>query len=394
MKIAYINADPEVPVFGNRGCSVHVQEVLLAMLRRGDEVHLFTSRIGDEAPPHITALQIHPLPKIPRGEAATRERAALDNNDALRKALEREANKGAFDLVYERYSLWSCAGMDYACEQKIPCVLEVNAPLLEEQISARTLINRAAAEDIAMRAFRAATVITAVSRQLGHVLEQHPSARGKVHVIPNAVNAERFMSVNPSLPKNGSFVIGFVGTLRASQGLTKLIEAFAVVAEQSPRPQLLIVGDGPDREPLDREIAARDLISRVRFTGSVAPEAVPGLLASMDAAVAPYPALTQFYGSPLKVYEYMAAGLPIVASRIGQIEELIEDGQTGLLVPPGDAAELARALSRLEFEPKLREHLGTTAQNAVWDHTWANLLEYTLSLALPQPAVEPVLSPA
>jgi glycosyltransferase involved in cell wall biosynthesis len=264
--------------------------------------------------------------------------------------------------------------------------------LLEEQVSSRTLINRAAAEDIAMRAFRAATVITAVSRQLAHVLEQHPSARGKIHVIPNAVNAERFMSVNPSLPKNGAFVIGFVGALRASQGLTKLIEAFAVVAEQSPRPQLLIVGDGSDREQLDREIAARDLVSRVRFTGSVAPESVPGLLASMDAAVAPYPALAQFYGSPLKVYEYMAAGLPIVASRIGQIEELIEDGETGLLVPPGDGAELAKALSRLEFEPKLREHLGTAAQNAVWDHTWANLLEYTLSLALPQPAAEPVLS--
>ena len=69
-----------------------------------------------------------------------REEAALANNDALRQTLEREANKGAFDLVYERYSLWSCAGMDYACEQKLPCVLEVNAPLLEEQVSARTRI--------------------------------------------------------------------------------------------------------------------------------------------------------------------------------------------------------------------------------------------------------------
>lgn len=386
MKIAYINADPDVPVFGNTGCSVHVQEVLIAMLQRGDDVHLFTTRIGDEVPPDVTALQIHPLPKIPRGDAGERERAALANNDALREALAREAVKGAFDLVYERYSLWSCAGMDFACENNILSVLEVNAPLLEEQTSSRTLINRAAAEDVTMRAFRAATLITAVSRQLAYVLEQHPSARGKVQVVPNAVNAERFISASPSLPKNGAFVIGFVGTLRASQGLTKLIEAFDLVAEQSAHAQLLIVGDGPEREHLDREVAARDLISRVRFTGSVAPESVPGLLASMDVAVAPYPALAQFYSSPLKLYEYMAAGLPIVASRIGQIEELIEDGETGLLLPPGDAAELAKALSRLEFDAETSARLGAAAQNAVQDHTWGNLLEYVLSLVAPQTA--------
>jgi glycosyltransferase involved in cell wall biosynthesis len=393
MKIAYINADPDVPVFGNRGCSVHVQEVLLAMLQRGDEVHLFTTRIGDEAPPNVTALQIHPLPKIPRGDAAARERAALANNDALREALAREADESAFNLIYERHSLWSCAGMDFAYEQSIPCVLEVNAPLLEEQVSSRTLINRAAAEDVAMRAFRAATVITAVSRQLAHVLEQHPSVRGKIHIVPNAVNAERFASASPSLPKNGAFVIGFVGTLKASQGLPKLIEAFALVAEQSSRAQLLIVGDGPEREPLDRQIAARELIQRVRFTGSVAPESLPGLLASMDVAVAPYPALAQFYCSPLKLYEYMAAGLPIVASRIGQIEELIEDGETGLLLPPGDVAELARTLCKLESDATTRSRLGATAQNAVQDHTWANLLEYTLSLALPQTTAQPMVTP-
>src|SRR4051812_19246407 len=192
MKIAYINADPGVPVFGNTGCSVHVQEVLLAMLQRGDEVHLFTTRLGDEVPPDITALQIHPLPKLPKSDASARERAGMAANDALRDALAREANKAPFNLIYERYSLWSCAGMDYAGEQNIPSVLEVNSPLLEEHVSYRTLINRGAAEDVAMRAFRAATVITAVSRQLAHVLEQHPSARGKIHVVPNAVSPERF----------------------------------------------------------------------------------------------------------------------------------------------------------------------------------------------------------
>src|SRR5205085_1900093 len=84
MKIAYINADSDVPVFGTKGCSVHVQEVLLAMLRRGDEVHLFTTRVGDETPHETTRLTVHLLPGSPRADLPTRERFALAANETLR----------------------------------------------------------------------------------------------------------------------------------------------------------------------------------------------------------------------------------------------------------------------------------------------------------------------
>jgi hypothetical protein len=139
MKIAYINADPGVPVFGTTGCSVHVQEVVLAMLKCGAEVHLFSARMGDEAAADFSGLHIHPLPPPARGDEAARENAALAANDALRSALEREAEQGAFNLVYERYSLWSCAGMEFAREREIKSVLEVNAPLIEEKCNERTL---------------------------------------------------------------------------------------------------------------------------------------------------------------------------------------------------------------------------------------------------------------
>src|SRR5262249_53202779 len=82
---------------------------------------------------------------------------------------------------------------------------------------------------------------------------------------------------------------------------------------------LLIVGDGPERPRLEADLCARGLRELTQFTGSVDSDEVPGLLASMEVAVAPYPKLASFYFSPLKVYEYMAAGLPIVASRIGQL---------------------------------------------------------------------------
>lgn len=314
---------------------------------------------------------------------------SLAMNETLRTALNRESEKGVFDLVYERYSLWSHAGMEFAAEQHIASVLEVNAPLIEEHTAQRTLENRAAAEDVAMRAFRSANVITAVSRELGHILEQHPSARGKIHVVPNAVNPSRFRDATPSLEKDGKFVIGFVGTLRASGGFNTLIESFTNAAQQLPSARMIIVGDGPAREHLHREFAARGVIDRVTFAGAVLPEDIPGYLASMDVAIAPYPPVNRFYSSPLKLYEYMAAGLPIVASRIGQVAEIIEDGATGILIPPGNAVLFASALIRLYMQPELRRRLGSAARNAVRDHTWDQVVHYVLSRT-GSPAVAPL----
>ena len=105
-------------------------------------------------------------------------------------------------------------------------------------------------------------------------------------------------------------------------------------------------------------------------------------MASMDAAVAPYPEQKNFYFSPLKVYEYMAAGLPVVASRVGQVEELIAGGENRLLVSPGDPASLAVALHWLRRDPRLRSQLGEAARETVFQHhTWDAVARRALSLA-------------
>ena len=274
--------------------------------------------------------------------------------------------------------------MEFARDCGVPGVMEVNAPLIEEQAQYRVLVDRAAAEQTANRAFSAATALLAVSDEVAAWLECFPAARGKIHVVPNGVRPERFPDkLTPTQPApEAVLTVGFVGTLKAWHGLSVLVEAFGILHAHLPQTRLLIVGDGPEREKTVADLRARDLSDAVLFTGAVAPEEVPGLLASMDVAVAPYPALDHFYFSPLKVYEYMAAGVPVVASAIGQLRELIQQEISGILVPPGDAAALAQALERLFKDPVLRTRLGYQARKTVLAHyTWDAIVGRILTLA-------------
>ena len=383
MNIAYVTADADAPVFGSRGCSVHIQETLRAILRKGDMVDLFAGGYGGPINAEFSSLRMFSVAPARAATPADVERAAIAANSTLREVLSNRHFEQPFSFVYERYSLWSHTGMEFAREKDIPGILEVNAPLLDEVNRRHLLIHRAAAEDATMRAFRAATVIVVGSQQLAHIVQQHPSASDKVRIIPNGVDPQRFGDVVPTIPrKEGEFVIGFTGELRPWQGLSSLISAFALVVDALPHCRLLLVGDGPDREALEREVAAKGLRDVVRFVGAVPPHAVPGFLASMDVAVAPYPHLAGFYASPLKIFEYMAAGLPIVASRIGQVREVLTHGCTGILVTPGNREELAETLYTLEQDPAKRAEMGAAARvQAAMSHGWDETIGQILGLA-------------
>ena len=394
MRIAYVSSDLGVPIFGRKGCSIHAQEVLAALLRGGAEVELFTTHGEGERPQDLESIALHALQRPPKGDPAAREQAALAGNALLRNELMRS---GSFDLIYERYSLWSFAGMEFARERHVPGLLEVNAPLIDEQAQYRVLVDRAAAERSAERAFRAATALLAVSDEVAAWLESFPAARGKISVTPNGVRPERFPAdLKPSLPSPaGTFTVGFVGTLKAWHGLSVLVEAFAQLRASHPAARLLVVGDGPERERLGGDLAQRGLESAAHLTGAVAPAAVPGLLASMDIAVAPYPRLDAFYFSPLKLFEYMAAGRAVVASGIGQVAKIIESGLNGILVPPGDARALADALAGLLSNPILRSRLGSAARETVLrSYTWDEVAARILQLATRTPAKPAHPSPA
>jgi glycosyltransferase involved in cell wall biosynthesis len=359
-RVAYVCADPGVPVFGTKGASVHVQEVLRQLVRRGAEVVLVCARTDGPPPADLTGVRVVPLPRSRSRELARRELDLLAADAGLGPLLARH---GPFDLVYERYSLWSRGAMAYARSTGTPGVLEVNAPLPEEQAAHRGLVHRAAALEVLGSVLGQADAVVCVSEPVAAWARRHAPTRARLHVVPNGVDLDR---VTPGPEPAGPFTVGFVGTLKPWHGVDVLVRAASLVTDV----RLLLVGDGPQREAIEELAGRLGTSDRVEVTGAVPPVAVPEHLHRMHAAAAPYPTADGYF-SPLKVFEYLAAGLPVVASRAGQLPALLTDRADALLVPPGDVAALAGAVRLLRDDPALRARLGQAARTTAGGHSWA-----------------------
>jgi alpha-maltose-1-phosphate synthase len=384
MRVAYICADPGVPVFGTKGASVHVQEIIRAWRNAGAHVTVYCAREGSLRPADLRDLDVVEI-RPATAEGAARERV-IEN---AARDLARQVVRDGCGLAYERYSLFSTALSHVVLSLGVPAVLEVNAPLIEEQQLYRQLWNVGAAENALRSNAGIAGVVACVSSPVVEwVTGRVPEAR--TLLAPNGVNVQRVGPRGPHRPNPHHLTVAFVGTLKPWHGVPILLDAVALANSMagSDRQQWTarVIGDGPGRAAL--EARASGLGIRAEFTGAVAPESVPELLGQCDAAAAPYPlpnAAQADYFSPLKVYEYMAAAMPIVASRVGQIPDILDDGRTGLLVPPGETAAFAQALLALGQDPGLRQELGANARaKAVQCFSWDQVLA-GISAAL-QPA--------
>jgi glycosyltransferase involved in cell wall biosynthesis len=198
-----------------------------------------------------------------------------------------------------------------------------------------------------------------------------------VTVIPNGVDRVQ----DPGGPSGAQTRILFVGRLAEQKNVALLLHAFAAISRKEAH--LQIAGDGPLRDSL--EILADDLqlSGRVTFSGWLDRSEMPGLYRRSTLLILP----SHYEGMSNAVLEAMAAGLPVIATAVEGIGELIADGQTGIIVPPGDAPALARAMDRLLDDATLREQLGTRAREHVercfsWD---AAAQAYLRLLPLPQP---------
>jgi glycosyltransferase involved in cell wall biosynthesis len=382
MRIAYVCADGGIAVFGDKGASVHITAMAGAFGRIGHAVRVLCARSGAGSADFPVEQVSADLP--PPDDRAGKERGHIATAAAIEARLVALHRDWPFDLIYERYSLWSTAGVRAGRRLDVPVVVEVNAPLVTEQAAFRSLVLEPEARAIEAEVFGHADALAVVSNELVAYVTAKGAVPARVHVIRNAVDTVRFAphvqrAAVPGIADD-AFVVGFSGSLKAWHGLDTLLPAFGALRHVLPRAHLLVVGEGPRAPWVEGYAAGAGLDDAVTLTGWVGHDDLPGLIARMDVATAPYPAAEGHYFSPLKLYEYLAVGRPVVASRIGQTAQVLGGTGAALLIAPGDPAALTRALLQVAQDRDLAAELARNAAAQGRRHDWTDNARAVMAL--------------
>jgi glycosyltransferase involved in cell wall biosynthesis len=408
MKILYLCPDLGIPVLGRKGASVHVRAMVNAFGEAGHSVILASSLLNKspwEEPSAIDARLLHLPPANDVVEAcltvkAFNETLGLEDslpgelrrilhNQNLISLLKRRFESDPPAFIYERASLYATAGISLGRELNIPVLVELNAPLaVEQSVYRATALGELAAQAERWMLSRADAVF-AVSGPLRDYVVSLGVEPQRIHVLPNGVDQALFKP-GPADPRirarwglTDGPVLGFVGGLRPWHGVEVLAPLLDRMCERHRHAQMVIVGNGPLRGMLEQDLRERNLTRRVLFTGALPHEEIAGLIRQFDIALAPYSKPDHvFYFSPLKIFEYMACGVPVVAAGLGQNTELVKNYETGLLYPPGDIDELTSACEKLLADLNLRKRLGHAAAQEIHGHyTWGHNVASVVALA-------------
>ena len=287
-----------------------------------------------------------------------------------------------YEICHEHQGDFSVGAAVSCARLGIPYILTVSAPpFLELKLfnkSYRGLQAWVASREARLVYNIAKKIICVSTSSKQQLIDEWQVDPGKIVVMPNGVDIELFgqkidsKNVRAKYGLDSESIVGFVGGFQEWHGIDLLLKSFTKVLNQIPDARLLLVGDGPARPEIEKWIADLDLESKVTITGYVPQNKVPELLAVIDVAVIPYPRFPkELWFSPLKMYEYMAAGKAIVASKYGQIADVLEDGQTGILVQPGNVDEMTKGIIQLLEDDNLRSQLGSNASvQAQSHHSW------------------------
>ena len=340
---------------------VHIGEMVAALRGLGHEVHVVGLAAADSAGARrdwIERLRSR-LPQF------LFELASVASNGVEYFGVRRALRAYRPDFVYKRHARHDVAALLAARRAGVPSVLEVNCLFTApgyQQFEPLALPSIAAA--LERRAMRLASVVLAVSTPLARQISQLSGVASEVMANgadPRAFDPDRADSslVRSRYGLGGGFVIGWTGVLRDWHGLELLLEAL----ERLPEARLLVVGDGPARPALETAAAVAGVLDRLVITGRIPHHEMPAHVAAMDVAVVAHERTG--VASPMKLLEYMAMAKPVVAPRLDNIRDVVDDGRNGLLFSPGDAADLARVLSNLRQDRALATQLGRAARATV-----------------------------
>ena len=377
LEIVYMRATPG-PGTQLGGAASHINGFINAALQEGARIQLVSND-------QIAGLDENKTPlKIiwPKPIGTTRAAFDLYNNLLFTHTAAAEIKRRQPDFIYQRYSRFSWAGVEASLRAGRPLFLEYNGSEVWvgrywDRTGMLGLLERY--ERLNLRAAARVFVVSEVERE--NLLRAGVEDE-RIVVNPNGVDAERF---RPGIGgtrmreemgvEEDERLVGFVGTFGPWHGVVALAEAIKLIPKEQ-RVRFLLVGSGSLRAEVERILREGDRVERVILTGAVEHEKVPALLDACDVLVSPHVPLedgSAFFGSPTKLFEYMAMGKGIVASRLGQIGDVLRDEETALLVEPGNVKELSAAILRLSGSQSLRESLGQAARReAIAKHTWTH----------------------
>lgn len=346
--------------------SIHTRRWAEHFAGRGHEVHLLSMR-----PAGYSRVTVHRMrPPFGRGGYLA---AAL--------AARRRVRELAPDLVHAHYA--SSYGLWGALCGRHPLLLSVWGSDVHD-FPRRGALQRRLLEWNLSRA----DALCATSAALARETAVYAPPGVPIHLTPFGVDTNRFQP-RPGGARPPGVVLGTARSLERTYGLDLLLEAFAwlepAAAERAGSPLTLwIAGEGPDRAALEKQTLRLGVAPHVQFLGALPHERMPAFLWGLDLFV--NPSRAESFG--VAALEAAASGLPVVASRVGGLPEIVLDGETGVLVPPEDPAALAEALAALIREPERRRALGRAARaRAVDRYDWracAGAMERLYAALLPR----------
>ena len=364
MKILYAASDQRVP--GTTGGSIHVVAVAEGLARLGHDVHVLITSTGPVPDGHVRWIALPP--------PAGRKELRWANTGAVR-SLAREIKP---DVIIERYYNFGGEGVRAAADVGALAVLEVNAPVVDYPGSGKQLLDRVLLFE-PMRRWReylCALADLIVTPSTAILPAQTPAS--KILQLEWGADTDRFRpGIQGAVPfdRPADTVAVFSGAFRNWHGTIHIITALRELRARGRHDiGAVLIGDGPE---LTRVREAAQGLDGIVFTGALPHDRIPACLAACDFGVAPFdpethPALSLgFYWSPLKIFEYMASGLPVVAPAIDRIATLIGHNGEGLLYDTAIRTGLPHAFEALT-DVTLRSRLGRAArERAVRDYSWA-----------------------
>lgn len=378
MRILYF-ADIRFPL--ERANGIQTMETCYALGERGHEVQLIV-RPDTQSPPRDPFAYYG----LPPSNRVTIERAPVFGPHVARRvgylsfALGRSLGKARVDILMTRDLGTASMLTAVPLSMRAPLVYESHgyAPdvaaalpqmLTDARAPGRGRVKRLAKREAAV--WRSAEGYVTITTGLRHTLEARFGMRPRIAVVPDGVRlppARRFEFPSAATET----IVGYAGHLYPWKGVDVLLEALARTRGISA----LIIGGHDaegDRARLESLAARLGVTERVTFTGHVEPSRVPGLLqrATILALPNPVSAASTYFTSPLKLFEYMAAGRAIVASDLPAIREVLQHERNALLVLPGDPTAMARTIERLAADRDLARRLAEQAFNDVADYSWA-----------------------